>query len=227
MRSRDALWEPVFDNNPIALQVLGVCSALAVTTSMATAVVMSLAVTAVLMGSNVTLSMIRHRIPYRIRIIVQLTVIASLVIVTEQILQATAYGISQQLSVFVGLIITNCIVMGRAESFAMEHPPGLSFLDGLGNALGFGAVLLFVGFFRELLGTGSIFGYTILATTTNGGWYPPNGFMTLAPSAALLIGCFIWILRSRKPDQIEEEFTIAEEVTLGAFPDPGGEGRIR
>ena len=220
-RARDVFLDPIFDENPIALQVLGVCSALAVTTSMTTAFVMCLAVTGVLVGSNVTLSMIRHRIPHRIRIIVQLTVIASLVIVVDEILQALAYGISQQLSVFVGLIITNCIVMGRAESFALDHDPGSSFLDGLGNAVGYSAVLLFVAFFRELFGSGSVFGYEILATTTEGGWYPTNGFMTLAPSAALLIGCFIWILRSWKSDQIEEEFTV------GTLPEPGGEGRLR
>jgi Na+-transporting NADH:ubiquinone oxidoreductase subunit D len=220
-RARDVLLDPVFDNNPIALQVLGVCSALAVTTSMSAALVMSLAVIGVLMGSNVTVSLIRRRVPFRIRIIVQLTIIASLVIVTDEILEAFAYGISQQLSVFVGLIITNCIVMGRAESFAMEHGPGRSLLDGLGNALGYSVVLLFVAFFRELLGSGTLFGLTVLPATTDGGWYPLNGFMVLAPAAALLIGCFIWILRSWKPEQIEEE------LNVGALSEPGSEGRIR
>jgi Na+-transporting NADH:ubiquinone oxidoreductase subunit D len=220
-RARDVFLDPIFDNNPIALQVLGVCSALAITTTMANALVMSMAVIGVLTGSNVTVSMIRGAVPFRIRIIVQLTIIATLVIVTDEILEAFAYGISQQLSVFVGLIITNCIVMGRAESFAMEHPPGPSLLDGLGNALGFGVILLFVAFFRELLGSGTVFGVTVLTITTDGGWYPANGFMVLAPSAALLIGCFIWILRSWKPEQIEEEFTV------GALSDIGGEGRIR
>ena len=195
-RARDVFWDPVFDNNPIALQVLGVCSALAVTTSMSAALVMSLAVVGVLAGSNVTISLIRRRVPFRIRIIVQLTIIASLVIVTDEILQAFAYGISQQLSIFVGLIITNCIVMGRAEAFAMEHGPGESLLDGLGNAVGYGVVLMSVAFFRELLGAGTVFGVTVLHTTTDGGWYPANGFMVLAPSASLLIGCFIWALRS-------------------------------
>ena len=220
-RGRDVLLDPIFDNNPIALQVLGVCSALAVTTRLSTALVMSLAVIGVLMGSNVTVSMIRTRIPFRIRIIVQLTIIASLVIVTDQILEAFAYEINQQLSVFVGLIITNCIVMGRAESFAMSHRPGESLLDGLGNALGYSAVLLFVAFFRELLGSGTVLGVTVLRATTDGGWYPLNGFMTLAPSASLLIGCFIWMLRSWKPEQIEEE------LSVGPLSEPGGESRIR
>jgi Na+-transporting NADH:ubiquinone oxidoreductase subunit D len=220
-RGRDVFLDPIFDNNPIALQVLGVCSALAVTTRLSTALVMSLAVVGVLMGSNVTISMIRTRIPFRIRIIVQLTIIASLVIVTDQVLEAFAYEINQQLSVFVGLIITNCIVMGRAESFAMAHRPGESLLDGLGNALGYSAVLLFVAFFRELLGAGTVLGVTVLPATTDGGWYPLNGFMTLAPSAALLIGCFIWMLRSWKPEQIEEE------LSVGPLSEPGGESRIR
>jgi Na+-transporting NADH:ubiquinone oxidoreductase subunit D len=220
-RARDVFLDPVFNNNPIALQVLGVCSALAVTTKMSAAFIMSLAVIGVLTGSNVTVSMIRKHVPFRIRIIVQLMIIASLVIVTDEILEAFAYGISQQLSVFIGLIITNCIVMGRAESFAMEHGPGRSLLDGLGNALGYSAALMFVAFFRELLGSGTVFGVTILHATTDGGWYPLNGFMVLAPSASLLIGCFIWILRSWKPEQIEEEFSV------GTLSDFGGEGRIR
>ncbi len=220
-RARDVFWDPVFNDNPIALQVLGVCSALAITTSMSAALVMSLAVVGVLTGSNVTMSLIRRQVPFRIRIIVQLTIIASLVIVTDEILEAFAYGISQQLSVFVGLIITNCIVMGRAESFAMEHGPGPSLLDGLGNALGYTVVLMFVAFFRELLGFGTVFGMTVLQTTADGGWYPPNAFMAMAPSASLLIGCFIWTLRSWKSEQVEKEFTV------GALSDAGGESRIR
>lgn len=220
-RGRDVFLDPVFDKNPIALQVLGVCSALAITTSMSAALVMSLAVIGVLAGSNVTVSLIRKRVPFRIRIIVQLTIIASLVIVTDEILRAFAYGISQQLSVFIGLIVTNCIVMGRAESFAMDHGPGESLLDGLGNAVGYSVVLLFVAFFRELLGQGTVFGVTVLHTTTDGGWYPPNAFMAMAPAASLLIGCFIWVLRSWKAEQVEEEFTV------GALPDAGGESRIR
>jgi len=221
MSRRDVLLDPIFDNNPIAVQMLGVCSALAVTTSMSAALVMSLAVIGVLTGSNVTVSMIRRHVPFRIRIIVQLTIIASLVIVTDEILQAFAYGISQQLSVFVGLIITNCIVMGRAESFAMEHGPGESLLDGLGNAFGYSAVLMFVAFFRELLGSGTVFGVTVLPATADGGWYPLNGFMVLAPAAALLIGCFIWVLRSWNPEQIEEEYDV------GTLTELGGESRIR
>jgi Na+-transporting NADH:ubiquinone oxidoreductase subunit D len=188
---------------------------------MSAALVMSLAVVGVLTGSNVTVSLIRRQVPFRIRIIVQLTIIASLVIVTDEILEAFAYGISQQLSVFVGLIITNCIVMGRAESFAMEHGPGPSLLDGLGNAVGYSVVLMFVAFFRELLGFGTVFGMTVLQTTADGGWYPPNAFMAMAPSASLLIGCFIWTLRSWKSEQVEKEFTV------GALSDAGGESRIR
>jgi Na+-transporting NADH:ubiquinone oxidoreductase subunit D len=229
-RPRDVFLDPIFANNPIALQVLGVCSALAVTTRMSSALVMSLAVIGVMAGSNVTVSLIRKRVPFRIRIIVQLTIISSLVIVTDQVLEAFAYGIRQQLSVFVGLIITNCIVMGRAESFAMKHGPGRSLLDGLGNALGYSVVLMFVAFFRELLGSGTLLGATVLRATTDGGWYPLNGFMTLAPSASLLIGCFIWMLRSWKPEQVEEEFsveTLEEELSGGALSESGREGRIR
>jgi len=218
---RDVFLDPVFDNNPIALQVLGVCSALAVTTSMSAALVMSLAVLGVLTGSNVAVSMIRRHVPFRVRIIVQLTIIASLVIVVDEILQAFAWEASQQLSVFIGLIVTNCIVMGRAESFAMANGPGRSLLDGAGNALGYSAVLMFVAFFRELLGAGTVFGVVVLPSTTDGGWYPVNGFMVLAPSASLLMGCFIWMLRSWKPQQVEEEFTV------GALSESGREGRIR
>lgn len=218
---RDVLIDPLFDNNPIALQVLGICSALAVTTKMSTAFVMSLAVIGVLVGSNVTVSLIRNQIPSSVRIIVQLTIIASLVIVTDQILKAFAYEISKQLSVFVGLIITNCIVMGRAEAFAMQHGPKHSLLDGLGNALGYSMVLVYVAFFRELLGSGSVFGISVLPTTTDGGWYPTNGLMVLAPAAFLLIGCFIWVVRIWKPEQVEEEFRV------GALSESGDESHIR
>jgi Na+-transporting NADH:ubiquinone oxidoreductase subunit D len=182
---------------------------------------MAVSVVAVLVFSNVAVSLLRGVMPRSIRLILEVTIIASAVIVVDEVLKAFVPDISQVLSVFVGLIITNCIVMGRAESFAMEHPPGPSLLDGLGNAIGFGVILLFVAFFRELLGSGTVFGIAVLATTADGGWYPANGFMVLAPSAALLIGCFIWILRSWKPEQIEEEFTV------GALSDIGGEGRIR
>jgi Na+-transporting NADH:ubiquinone oxidoreductase subunit D len=199
------LLDPLFDNNPIALQVLGICSALAVTTKLETSIVMACAVTAVTAFSNLFVSILRNRIPSSIRIIVQLTIIASLVIVTDQILQAFVYDISKQLSVFVGLIITNCIVMGRAEAFAMQNPPGDSFLDGLGNGLGYSLVLLVVGFFRELLGSGKLLGYQVLPVVTQGGWYQPNGLMVLAPGAFFLIAFFIWALRTWKPDQVTED----------------------
>lgn len=204
-KSREALLDPLFNNNPISLQVLGICSALAVTTKLETSVVMSLAVIAVLVGSNVAVSVIREKIPPSIRIIVQLTIIASLVIITDQILKAYLFDISKQLSVFVGLIITNCIVMGRAEAFAMQNGPKMSLLDGLGNGFGYSIVLLFVGFFRELIGSGKLFGVTVLAPINEGGWYAPNGLLVLAPGAFFLIAVFIWINRAWKPDQVEAE----------------------
>lgn len=200
---------PIFQNNPIALQILGICSALAVTNSMSTSLVMGLAVIAVTAFSNMFVSLIRHHIPSSIRIIVQMTIIASLVIVVDQLLRAFAYGLSQQLSVFVGLIITNCIVMGRAEAYAMQNGPGMSFLDGIGNGLGYAFILLAVGFFRELLGSGSVFGITILPTVNEGGWYVPNGLMLLPPSAFFVIGLLIWAIRSFNANQIEKnEFRI-------------------
>ncbi|WP_355662067.1 NADH:ubiquinone reductase (Na(+)-transporting) subunit D [Halomonas salifodinae] len=195
---------PLFKNNPIALQVLGICSALAVTTSMSVSLVMTLAVIFVCAFSNLFVSLIRNHIPSSIRIIVQMTIIASLVIVVDQILKAFAYEMSKQLSVFVGLIITNCIVMGRAEGFAMQNSPGLSFLDGIGNGLGYGFILMTVGFFRELFGSGSVFGFTVLETVQNGGWYVPNGLLLLPPSAFFIIGLIIWVLRSLNPEQVEE-----------------------
>jgi Na+-transporting NADH:ubiquinone oxidoreductase subunit D len=203
-KEREVLLDPLFNNNPIALQVLGICSALAVTTKMETAFVMSIAVVFVLAFSNVAVSLIRNHIPSSIRIIVQLTIIASLVIITDQILRAFVYDISKQLSVFVGLIITNCIVMGRAEGFAMKNGVKVSFLDGIGNGLGYGFVLMFVAFFRELLGNGSLFGFEILQLDRNGGMYNPNNLMLLPPSAFFLIGFLIWIIRIYKPEQIEE-----------------------
>ncbi|MGJ8667917.1 MAG: NADH:ubiquinone reductase (Na(+)-transporting) subunit D [Oceanococcus sp.] len=196
--------EPVFDNNPITLQVLGICSALAVTSNMNTAVIMCLALTTVTAFSNFFISLIRNHIPSTIRIIVQMTIIASLVIVVDQVLKAYAYGVSKQLSVFVGLIITNCIVMGRAEAFAMKNPPIPSLLDGIGNGLGYSVILLFVGFFRELFGAGSLFGVNILPLVTDGGWYTPNGLMLLPPSAFFIIGLFIWGVRTWKPAQVEK-----------------------
>ena len=200
----DVLVDPLINDNPIALQMLGICSALAVTTKMETSLVMSIAVIAVTAFSNLAVSAIRHFIPSSIRIIVQMTVIASLVIVVDQILKAYVFDISKQLSVFVGLIITNCIVMGRAEGFAMKNGVTLSFLDGLGNGLGYGFVLMFVAFFRELFGSGSLFGIEIMALDRNGGWYNPNNLMLLPPSAFFLIGFLIWAIRAYKPEQIEE-----------------------
>ncbi|HGJ5875945.1 MAG TPA: NADH:ubiquinone reductase (Na(+)-transporting) subunit D [Arsenophonus sp.] len=196
---------PLLDNNPIALQVLGVCSALAVTTKLETALVMAIAVTLVTGFSSFFISLIRHYIPSSIRIIVQMTIIASLVIVVDQILRAYAYEVSKQLSVFVGLIITNCIVMGRAEAYAMKAPPIENFMDGIGNGLGYGAILILVGFLRELFGSGKLFGMTVLQSVQNGGWYQPNGLFLLAPSAFFIIGMLIWGLRTLKPSQVEKE----------------------
>ena len=200
---KKSILAPVLDNNPIALQVLGVCSALAVTTKLETAFVMTLAVTFVTAMSNFFVSLIRNHIPNSVRIIVQMAIIASLVIVVDQILKAYLYDISKQLSVFVGLIITNCIVMGRAEAFAMKSAPLPSFIDGIGNGLGYGFVLITVGFFRELLGSGKLFGIEVLPLVSNGGWYQPNGLMLLAPSAFFLIGFLIWAIRTFKPEQVE------------------------
>ena len=202
---RKILLDPLFDNNPIALQVLGICSALAVTTNMNTALVMSLAVISVLTCSNLAVSVIRNYIPNNIRIITQLTIIASLVIVTDQVLKAFVYDISKQLSVFVGLIITNCIIMGRAEAFAMQNRPWASVLDGLGNGLGYALLLMITAFLRELLGAGRVFGKQILALYTEDGWYNPNGLMVLSPGAFFIIGLLIWALRTWKKDQVEED----------------------
>ena len=204
---RDVLIDPLFNNNPIALQVLGICSALAVTTKMETSLVMAAAVVFVMSFSNLFVSLLRERIPNSIRIVVQLTIIASLVIVVDQVLKAFLFEISKQLSVFVGLIITNCIVMGRAEAFAMQNRPGLSLADGVGNGLGYGLVLLVVGAFREVLGSGSFLGRPVVALATDGGWYTPNGLMVLAPGAFMLIGLGIWALRTWKPAQVEKAET--------------------
>lgn len=199
------LFDPLFKNNPIALQILGVCSALAVTTKMETTLVMALAVTLVTGFSSFSVSMIRAHTPSSIRILVEMTIIASLVIVADQFIKAYAYDISKQLSIFVGLIITNCILLGRAEAFALKNSPGISFLDGIGNGIGYSLVLLVVGFFRELLGSGKLLGNTIFLLNTEGGWYVPNGLFLLAPSAFILIGLFIWTLRTWKPEQVEED----------------------
>jgi len=212
---KEILFGPLFSNNPIGLQILGICSALAVTTKMSVAVVMCIALTVVTAFSNLFISMIRNRIPSSIRIIVQMTIIASLVIVVDQVLGAVAYDISKQLSVFVGLIITNCIVMGRAEAFAMQNPPGLSFLDGIGNGLGYSVVLMSVAAIRELFGSGSMFGIEILPLVSQGGWYTPMGMMLLPPSAFFIIGLLIWALRVWRKEQVEAaEFKIGPHTAM-------------
>jgi Na+-transporting NADH:ubiquinone oxidoreductase subunit D len=202
---RDTLLAPIVVNNPIGVQVLGICSALAVTTRLDKAIVMGLGVTIVAACANVAVSTVRNWIPNSIRIIVQLAIIASLVIVVDQVLRAYLYELSLELSVFVGLIITNCIVMGRAEGYAMANPPWASFLDGVGNGLGYSAVLLLVALARELFGAGKILGYTVLRTTTDGGWYEPNSLMLIAPSALFLIALLIWALRTWKPELQEKD----------------------
>jgi Na+-transporting NADH:ubiquinone oxidoreductase subunit D len=204
MSVKKAIFSPLFENNPIALQILGICSALAVTTKLESVLVMCLAVTVVCALSNFFVSIIRNHVPSAIRIIVMMTVIASLVIVTDQVLKAFVYDTAKAMSVYIGLIITNCIVMGRAEAYAMKNGPFMSFLDGIGNGLGYSIVLIFVGVFRELLGSGKLFGITIFKTISEGGWYMPNGMALLSPSAFFLIGIFIWILRTWKIDQVEE-----------------------
>ena len=211
--TKEVLITPLFKNNPIGLQILGVCSALAVTSNLNTALVMALAVTVVTAFSNMFVSLIRNQIPSSVRIICQMTIIASLVIVVDQVLKAYAYDVSKQLSVFVGLIITNCIVMGRAEAFAMKNPPGISFLDGIGNGLGYGVVLIFVGFLRELFGAGKLFGIEVLPLVNDGGWYLANGLMLLPPSAFFIIGMFIWLVRSFDKAQVEApEFELAKNT---------------
>ena len=203
--AKKVLTAPIVDNNPIALQVLGICSALAVTSSMANALVMTLAVVFVTAFSNLFISLIRNMIPSSVRIIVQMAIIASLVIVVDQVLKAFSYQLSKELSVFVGLIITNCIVMGRAEAFAMKEKPGVSFLDGIGNGLGYGFILMLVAFFRELLGFGTIFGIEILPLIQNGGWYQANGLLVLPFSSFFIIGLIIWAIRQVKPEQVEKD----------------------
>ncbi len=202
---KNVIVKPIFDNNPIALQVLGVCSALAVTSKLETALVMCIALTLVTAFSGMLISLIRHQIPSSIRIIVQMTIIASLVIVVDQLLKAYAFETAKQMSVFVGLIITNCIVMGRAEAYAMKNGPVMSFFDGIGNGLGYSAILICVAVTRELLGSGSILGFTILTPIKDGGWYQTNGLLLLPPSAFFIIGLLIWALRTWKPEQVEEK----------------------
>ena len=200
---KKVLLGPILDNNPIALQVLGVCSALAITTKLETALVMSLALTTVTAFSNLFISLIRNHIPSSVRIIIQMTIIASLVIVVDQVLKAYSYEISKQLSVFVGLIITNCIVMGRAEAYAMKSPPFMSFLDGLGNGIGYSVVLIIIGTVKELFGFGTLLGFEILPLIQNGGWYQGNGLLILPFSSFFLIGGLIWAIRTIRPAQIE------------------------
>ena len=200
---KKVLFGPILDNNPIALQVLGICSALAITTKLETALVMALALTSVTAFSNLFISAIRNQIPSSVRIIIQMTIIASLVIVVDQILKAYSYEISKQLSVFVGLIITNCIVMGRAEAYAMKSPPLMSFLDGIGNGLGYSFILICIGTVKELFGFGTILGFEILPLVQNGGWYQANGLLILPFSSFFLIGGMVWILRTLRPEQVE------------------------
>ncbi len=211
---KEVLLNPVFANNPIGLQILGICSALAVTSNLNTALVMSIALTLVTAFSNLFISMIRQQIPSSIRMIVQMVIIASLVILVDQVLRAYAFNTAKQLSVFVGLIITNCIVMGRAEGFAMQNPPLLSFLDGIGNGLGYSVMLLLLGVIRELFGAGKLFGIDIIPLVKDGGWFVPNGLLLLPPSAFFLIGLIIWVLRQWKTNQVEPaEFTLAPQVS--------------
>lgn len=214
-KTQKVLLDPIVDNNPITLQVLGVCSALAVTTSLTTALVMCVALTVVTAFSNLFISIIRNGIPSSIRIIVQMTIIASLVMVVDQVLQAVAYDIAKSLSVFVGLIITNCIVMGRAEAFAMSNPPLPSFLDGIGNGLGYSAVLIAVAAVRELFGSGKLLGFEVFTTVDAGGWYQPNGMFLLPPSAFFIIGGLIWGVRAWKRKQIEKsDFKLAPQSKM-------------
>ena len=211
---KEVLLNPIFNNNPIGLQILGICSALAVTSNLNTALVMSVALTLVCAFSNLFISMIRSQIPNSIRMIVQMVIIASLVILADKVLKAYAFSLSKQLSVFVGLIITNCIVMGRAEAFAMQNPPLLSFFDGIGNGLGYSAMLIALGIVRELFGAGKLMGYTIIPVVNDGGWYQPNGLLLLPPSAFFLIGLFIWGIRTWKKEQVEKPaFKMAPQVS--------------
>ena len=202
---RKILLEPIFDNNPIALGVLGICSALAVTSKMETSVVMALAVIFVLAFSNLAVSLIRNYVAASTRILVEMTIIASLVIIADQIIRAYAFDISKQLSVYVGLIITNCIIMGRAEAFALRNPPMQSLVDGIGNGIGYTFILIVVGFIRELFGSGKLFGVSILPLTTEGGWYPSNGLLLSPASAFFLVGGIIWLIRVFKPEQVEKD----------------------
>lgn len=205
MKTKELLFDPIAKNNPIALQVLGICSALAVTTQLKQAFIMGIAVCLVTGVSSMMVSLIRNQIPGSIRIIAQMTVIASAVIVADQVLKAFVYDVSKQMSVYIGLIITNCIVMGRTEGFAMKNTPVTSFMDGVGNGLGYSAILILVSIVRELFGAGKLFGVSILPLTTEGGWYMSNGLLLLPPSAFFIIGIIIWGLRTVKPEQVEQD----------------------
>ncbi len=212
MTARQTLFDPLINQNPVTLQVLGICSALAITNSLITALIMSLSLTAVVAFSNVSISLIRNHLPNSVRIIVQMTIIATGVILVDEMLKAFAPEIARTLSVFVGLIVTNCIVLGRAEAFAVKNGPFMSFLDGIGNGLGYSLVLIIVATIRELFGAGTLLGIEILPLEQNGGWYVPNQMMLLAPSAFLIIGFLIWFIRSRRSEQIEQpDF---EDITL-------------
>ena len=204
-KARSTIFLPLIKTNPITVQILGICSALAITSKLDTTITMCVAVIFVMVASNLSISLIRHHIPPNIRMIVEMTIIAALVIFVDQCLRAYAYDISKQMSVFVGLIITNCIIMGRAEAFALKNGPWLSVLDGIGNGLGYSIVLLIVGTLRELFGSGTLLGYRILPLTTEGGWYPANGLMLLAPGAFFIIGLLIWAVHAVKPELIEDE----------------------
>lgn len=204
-KSSRILFDPILNNNPIALGVLGICSALAVTSKMETSVVMSLAVIFVVAFSNLSISLIRNHVPINIRIIVEMTIIASLVIIADEVIKAYLPDISKQLSVYVGLIITNCIIMGRAEAFALQNPPWQSFLDGIGNGLGYAFILISVSVVRELFGSGKLMGFSLLTLKTEGGWYEPNGLLLSPASAFFLIGFMIWVIRTFKKEQVEGE----------------------
>lgn len=204
-KHKSTLLDPLIDKNPITFHILGICSALAVTSRLETSIVMSIAVIFVLSMSNFSISLIRNHMPGSIRILIEMTIIASLVIIADQAIKAFAYQISKQLSVYVGLIITNCILMGRAEAFASKNTPVKSLVDGFGNALGYSCVLIAIGTIRELVGTGKLLGLTVLPVVTDGGWYVPNGLFLLAPSAFFLIGLLIWAIRTWKPEQQEKE----------------------
>lgn len=213
-RYKEVIIKPLIEENPIALQILGICSALAVTNNLSVTMVMCLALTSVCAFSNLFISIIRNYIPSSIRIIVQMTIIASLVIVVDELLKAYSYETSKKLSVFVGLIITNCIVMGRAEAFAMKEKPLLSFFDGLGNGLGYSIILIAVATIRELFGSGTLFGFEILPLISNGGWYMGNNLLLLPPSSFIIIGLFIWAIRSYKPSQVEvDDFVLSKHST--------------